>query len=201
MVAGFSFCRLSLICRTTSDYCRKGCRCSQYSITFAPFHLSRIVVLQAIPVAFPCSAKPCYTYLQKSANCPQATERRYTCHTKVTGEITTQIDKGTDVNIAVEMLWHGFNHAYDTAVLVSRDADFCSVVKKLKTMGRNVELVLFDTSKNYAQELTDCVDNVVVLDDNDCQNCVFLYADTVLPSTEPAPEEIPDAACTLAEVS
>lgn len=93
------------------------------------------------------------------------------CTTRITRTITTQVDKGTDVNIAVEMLRHGFNHTYDTAVLISRDADFASVVKILKTLGINVELVLFDTSKDYAQELTDCVDNIVILDATDRKNC------------------------------
>lgn len=93
------------------------------------------------------------------------------CGTKITNTITTHVDKGTDVNIAVEMLRHGFNHTYDTAVLVSRDADFASVVKILKTLGINVELVVFDTAQKNAQELTDCVDNVVVLDANDRKNC------------------------------
>lgn len=99
-----------------------------------------------------------------SISCPS-------CHTSITDHISTYVDKGTDVNIAVEMLRHGFNHTYDTAVLISRDADFSSVVRILKTLGRNVELVLFDTSKNSAQELTDCVDNVVILDVNDRKNC------------------------------
>lgn len=93
------------------------------------------------------------------------------CSTSITKTITTQVDKGTDVNIAVEMLRHGFNHSYDTAVLISRDADFASVVKILKTLGINVELVLFDTMKRYAEELTDCVDNVVILDANDRKKC------------------------------
>ena len=99
-----------------------------------------------------------------SVSCPS-------CSTKISNTITTHVDKGTDVNIAVEMLRHGFNHTYDTAVLASRDADFASVVKILKTLGINVELVVFDTAQRNAQELTDCVDNVVVLDANDRKNC------------------------------
>ena len=95
------------------------------------------------------------------------------CGNAVRGEITTQVDKGSDVNMAVEMLRHGFNGTYDTAVLVSRDADFAGVVKILKNLGKNVELVVLDTSKNYAQELTDCVDNVVVLDAEDCARCTL----------------------------
>lgn len=99
-----------------------------------------------------------------SVSCPK-------CNTKIHQTITTQVDKGTDVNIAVEMLRHGFNHTYDTAVLASRDADFASVVKILKTLGINVELVVFDTAQTKAQELTDCVDNVVILNATDRTSC------------------------------
>ena len=82
------------------------------------------------------------------------------CGTPITDTITTQTDKGTDVNIAVEMLLHAFNHSYDLAVLASRDADFVGVTRILKDLGRNVELVLFDGVKNNAQELSDHVDKV-----------------------------------------
>ena len=81
----------------------------------------------------------------------------------VTGSISVKNDKGTDVNIAVEMLKHAYNNVYDLAVLVSRDADFTGVVKIIKNLGKNVELVLLETSKNNAQELTDTVDNVLVI--------------------------------------
>lgn len=93
------------------------------------------------------------------------------CSEGVTGEIVVQVDKGTDVNIAVEMLRHGFNHTFDTAVLASRDADFSSVVKILKSIGCNVELVTFEASKGRAEELMNCVDNVVVLDLEDQKKC------------------------------
>lgn len=85
------------------------------------------------------------------------------CKKKITGKITTQVDKGTDVNIAVEMLKHAYINTYDTAILVSRDADFSSVVRIIKNLGKNVELILFEDSKNNAWELTDCVDNVVLI--------------------------------------
>lgn len=85
------------------------------------------------------------------------------CGSQVAGTITTQTDKGTDVNIAVEMLKHAYNQAYDLAILVSRDADFAGVVKIIKNLGKNVELVLLEASKNSAQELTDTVDNVMLI--------------------------------------
>lgn len=85
------------------------------------------------------------------------------CGSPVQGTVTTQTDKGTDVNIAVEMLTHAYNKAYDLAILASRDADFAGVVKIIKNLGKNVELVLLENSKNNAQELTDTVDNVMLI--------------------------------------
>ena len=85
------------------------------------------------------------------------------CGNPVQGTITTKTDKGTDVNIAVEMLKHAYNKAYDLAILVSRDADFAGVVKIIKDFGKNVELVLLEASRNNAQELTDTVDNVMLI--------------------------------------
>lgn len=86
------------------------------------------------------------------------------CGEDITGTFVTQVDKGTDVNIAVEMLKHAYNKAYDTAILISRDADFAGVVKIIKDLGQNVELVLFEDSKGDAQELSEIVDNITLID-------------------------------------
>lgn len=85
------------------------------------------------------------------------------CSESIIDTFSTQVDKGTDVNIAVEMLKHAYNGAYDIAILISRDADFAGVVKIIKDLGRNVELVLFEDSKGDAQELSEVVDNVVLI--------------------------------------
>lgn len=112
------------------------------------------------------------------------------CGATVTGTFTTKVDKGTDVNLAVEMLRHAFNHSFDTAVLISRDADFASVVKIIKSLGCNVELVLFTSAKKYAQELTDCVDRVVTIDANDRKKCE-MPAPATPPTTTPATTATP----------
>lgn len=85
--------------------------------------------------------------------------------------IETKVDKGTDVNIAVEMLKHAYNNGYDVAILVSRDADFSSVVRIVKDLGKTVELVLLENMKYSAKELTANVDNVTVLSEEDCKKC------------------------------
>lgn len=89
----------------------------------------------------------------------------------ITGTIKTHTDKGTDVNIAVEMLKHAYNNSYDLAILISRDADFAGVVRIIKNLGKNVDLVLFEAESGNAEELTDTVDRVVLLTTADCSRC------------------------------
>ena len=56
------------------------------------------------------------------------------------GSLQTYTEKGVDVHLAVDMLQLAFNKAYDTAILVSGDGDFVSVVEALKNLGRRVEV-------------------------------------------------------------
>ena len=98
------------------------------------------------------------------------------CGKEVTGQVMTMTDKGTDVNIAVEMIRHAYEHSYEKAILISRDAHFSGVVKIIKSLGMNVELVLFEGAQTKAQELSAEVDNVVVLHSDDYAECEMLYS-------------------------
>ena len=82
-----------------------------------------------------------------------------------------QVDKGTDVNIAVEMLKHAYNHTYEIALLISRDADFVGVINIIKDLGCNVELVLFEGSKSHAQELSKYVDDIKLISKAEYSSC------------------------------
>ena len=52
-------------------------------------------------------------------------------------------EKKVDIRIAVDVISLAYERAYDTAVLVSGDGDFVPVVKKLKEIGKNVEVWAF----------------------------------------------------------
>ena len=52
----------------------------------------------------------------------------------------TTVEKGTDVNVAVQMLSKGFQNAYDIAILVSGDTDYIPVVDTLHHLGKTVIL-------------------------------------------------------------
>ncbi len=60
----------------------------------------------------------------------------------------TWVEKGVDVAIAVDMLVLAFASAYDTAILVSGDADYARVVSELKRLGRHVEVACAGASNS-----------------------------------------------------
>jgi uncharacterized LabA/DUF88 family protein len=53
-------------------------------------------------------------------------------------------EKGVDLAVAREMLMHGFNKNYDTAVLVAGDEDYLGLVQDLKRLGRLVVVSFYE---------------------------------------------------------
>ncbi len=74
-------------------------------------------------------------------------------------------EKKIDIQIAIDMVSLAYEDAYETAVLVSGDGDFLPVVKKLKEMGKNVELWAFRYSLANALKDTLKQGNIHLLDD------------------------------------
>ncbi len=56
----------------------------------------------------------------------------------------TQIEKGVDIMLATDLLYFAWNNFYDTAVLVSGDADFAYAFQAVKNMGKHVEVAYFE---------------------------------------------------------
>jgi uncharacterized LabA/DUF88 family protein len=62
----------------------------------------------------------------------------------------TQVEKGVDVALAVDMLTLAFKDRYDVAVLVSSDADYKHAIETIKfETGKQVELHQVTGSKSY----------------------------------------------------
>ncbi len=80
----------------------------------------------------------------------------------------SKVEKGTDVNIAVDMLTKGYKDQYDVAVLISGDADLVQVVQVIKDLAKHVELVVVPGQRCY--HLRDVADRVITIDDafEDC---------------------------------
>ena len=56
----------------------------------------------------------------------------------------TQVEKGVDIMLATDLLYFAWNNFYDTAVLVSGDADFAYAFQAVKNMGKHVEVAYFE---------------------------------------------------------
>jgi uncharacterized LabA/DUF88 family protein len=62
----------------------------------------------------------------------------------------SQVEKGVDVMLAVDMLTLAFKDRYDVAILVSGDADYKHAIERIKfETGKTVELQQFAGAKAY----------------------------------------------------
>jgi len=59
---------------------------------------------------------------------------------------STMVEKGVDVMLAVDLVTHAFQDHYDTAIIVSGDADFYPALQAAKNVGKQVEVAAFDTN-------------------------------------------------------
>lgn len=53
------------------------------------------------------------------------------------------VQKGVDMRVALQMVRLAYNNAYDTAILVSGDADLVEAVRAVKELGKQVEYVCY----------------------------------------------------------
>ena len=74
----------------------------------------------------------------------------------------TQVEKGVDIMLATDLLYFAWNNFYDTAVLVSGDADFAYALQAVKNMGKHVEVAYFEGAT--ARELLNMADARHLLD-------------------------------------
>lgn len=53
-------------------------------------------------------------------------------------------EKGIDVNIASDIIWHGLSNNYDTFVLISGDRDLIKCLERMKDNGKRVIIANFE---------------------------------------------------------
>ncbi len=58
------------------------------------------------------------------------------------------VEKGVDVMIATDIVVNAFRDNYDTAILVSGDADFFPALQASKDLGRHIEVASFDANSS-----------------------------------------------------
>jgi len=81
----------------------------------------------------------------------------------------TLVEKGVDINLAVDMLRFAFQNTYDVAILISGDGDFASAVNAVKDLGKQVETVQFKSGSSY--QLRNVCDVVTYLDNEFLRDC------------------------------
>jgi uncharacterized LabA/DUF88 family protein len=84
--------------------------------------------------------------------------------------VSFHVEKGIDVNIAVDMLKLAFANQYDTAILVSGDGDFASVVEAVKNLGKKVECAYVSKRKCY--HLKQVANKFISLDKKNLVSCL-----------------------------
>lgn len=81
----------------------------------------------------------------------------------------TYVEKGIDVNLAVDMLSLAFCNCYDVGILVSGDADYVKMVEEVKRLGKHVEVAYFQVGHSF--HLRNVADRMIVLAENQLQEC------------------------------
>lgn len=58
----------------------------------------------------------------------------------------TVVEKGVDVMLATDLVVHAYKNHYDTAIVVSGDADFYPALQAVKDIGKHVEVAAFESN-------------------------------------------------------
>jgi len=79
-------------------------------------------------------------------------------------------EKGVDIQLATDMITHGFKNNYDVAILVAGDNDFVGALQAVKDNGKNVEVALFGKERTSMQ-LRKVTDRVITLNARLLKGC------------------------------
>jgi uncharacterized LabA/DUF88 family protein len=83
----------------------------------------------------------------------------------------TVVEKGVDVMMVTDMLYFATTNQYDTAILVSGDGDFSYCIKKVKELGKHVEVAC--PKVGFAFQLKDCADVFTIIDEKMVSECLL----------------------------
>lgn len=79
-------------------------------------------------------------------------------------------EKGTDVQLATDMLTHAFKNNYDVAILVAGDNDYAGAVQAVKDNGKHVEVALFG-KQDTSQQLRHAADMIIPINAKTLKGC------------------------------
>ena len=79
-------------------------------------------------------------------------------------------EKGTDVQLATDMITHNFKGNYDVAILVAGDNDYVGAVQAVKDNGKHVEIALFG-KQGTSRQLRSVADRVIPINPRLLKDC------------------------------
>ena len=79
-------------------------------------------------------------------------------------------EKGTDVQLATDMITHSYKSNYDVANLVAGDNDFAGALQAVKDNGKHVEVALFG-KQGTSQQLRTAADRVITINSRLLKDC------------------------------
>jgi len=97
-----------------------------------------------------------------------------------------KVEKGTDINLAVDAINKAFHNSYDIAYILSADTDYIKVYDVLKSYGKIVVVVVVNGQSTY--RIKPHVDATFTLDDSFFSTC--LRTPTVVAPATSAPTGI-----------
>jgi len=100
---------------------------------------------------------------------PEIFERIKDIHPQQSFE--TFVEKGVDVNLAIDMLKLAFLDYYDTAILVSGDGDYVSAVNAVQELGKKVINAYFQNEDRAGYHLRKRCDEFILLDSKFIKSC------------------------------
>ncbi|MDD5127622.1 MAG: NYN domain-containing protein [Dehalococcoidales bacterium] len=83
---------------------------------------------------------------------------------------TPPYEKGTDVQLATDMLTHAFKNNYDVAILVAGDNDYVGAVQAVKDNGKHIEIALFG-QEGTSRQLRSAADKVIPINRSLLKGC------------------------------
>lgn len=83
---------------------------------------------------------------------------------------TPPYEKGTDVQLATDMLTHGFRNNYDVAILVAGDNDYVGAIQAVKDAGKHVEVSLFG-KEGTSRQLRQVADRIIAINSRFLKGC------------------------------
>lgn len=103
-----------------------------------------------------------------------------------------KVEKGTDINLAIDAISMAFHNSFDIAFIVSADTDYLRVYDMLKSLGKLV-IVIAVNGQNVSK-IRPHVDNVILLDDAFFNTCLKITPTKTTSITSPAAKPVQDEA-------